>query len=154
MDVRGIFARYKVKKNDDKIFDIIRGKYVHCTPEEIIRQKTIKFLLQKLEVPKSKIVVERSLSTLGVSNSKKRIDIGIFDDENLIMGVIECKAPLAYNEEEAHLQAQDYLFELKTRYFFVTDGYIFNGYYHDTTQFIRLENIPKYDEWYNYPTLL
>jgi hypothetical protein len=87
------------------------------------------------------------LGTLGVEGSRKRIDIGIFDDNNFLIAIVECKDSLLYGNEAAHIQAQDYLFDLGTKYFFVTDGCRFNGYYHDTTQFIRLEEIPKYEQW-------
>lgn len=151
MNVKTIFDRYKVQILDNTIFDSIRQKYVHLTPEEIVRQKAIKFLTKRLEVPQNRIIVERSLCSLGVEGSKKRIDIGILDDDNLLMAVIECKASLSCNKEAAFIQAQDYLFALNTRYFFVTDGCTFCGYYYDTLQFIRLEEIPKFEKWYRYP---
>lgn len=88
---------------------------------------------------------------MGVEGVKRRIDIGVLDEEGLLMAVVECKASLLGIEEAAHLQAQNYLLDLNTRYFFVTDGSTFNGYYYDTLQYIRLETIPKYDQWYNYP---
>ena len=68
------------------------------------------------------------------------------------MAVVECKATKAYNAEDAFVQAQDYLRELNTRYFFVTDGMIFEGYYYDTVEDIKLDTIPKYERWYYYPT--
>ncbi len=148
MNVFSIFSRYKTKIEGNTIFDPIRQRYVHLTPEEIIRQKTIKFLMRRLKVPQDRIIVERSLSTLGVPGSKKRIDIGILDADGLIMAVIECKV---WVSEAAAAQAQDYLEALNTRYFFVTDGEIFEGYYYNTIQFIRLEKIPTYDCWENYP---
>ena len=67
------------------------------------------------------------------------------------MTVVECKASLARNDEAAYKQAQDYLLDLNTRYYFVTDGSVFNGFYYDTAQFIKLEEVPKYDRWYYYP---
>ncbi len=152
MNVNSIFNRYKVKIENDKIYDPIRNKYVHLTPEEIVRQKTIKFLMKRLEVPQNKIIVERRLDTLGVKDVRRRIDIGVLDEEDILMAVVECKASLIGIEEAAHIQAQNYLQDLNTRYFFVTDGSIFLGYYYDTTQYIRLENIPQYKSWYYYPT--
>ncbi len=128
MNVEKIYARYKVQTVGNTIYDPIRQKYVHLTPEEIVRQKTVKFLMKRLGVPQNRILIERSLGSLGVAGSKKRIDIGILDDEELLMGIVECKASLAYDDEVAHLQAQDYLLDLDTRYFFVTDGCRFNGY--------------------------
>ena len=151
MNVKNIFDRYKVQIVEDTIFDPIRQKYVHLTPEEIVRQKTIKYLLKRLHVPQSKIIVERSLGSLGVKGNKRRIDIGILDEEDLLIGVVECKASLTQNSEAAFLQAQNYLLDLNTRYFFVTDGVKFSGYYYDTQQFIKLEDIPKYERWYYYP---
>ena len=151
MNVGNIYQRYKLQIKDSQIFDPIRQKYVKQTPEEVVRQKTIKFLINRLKVPKDNIIVERSLGTLGVAGSKKRIDIGILDEEGLLMAVVECKAGTIRGQESPYLQAQDYLIELNTRYFFVTDELEFNGYFWNTEQFIRLEEIPKYDRWYYYP---
>ncbi len=152
MNVTSIFSRYKLQIKDDKIFDPIRQKYVHLTPEEIVRQRTIKYLVKRLSVPQNKIIVERGLGTLGVEGSKKRIDIGILDDDDMIIAVVECKASVLGAGEAAFLQAQDYLRELNTRYFFVTDGNIMEGHYWDTQQYIRLKEMPKYDRLYYYPT--
>lgn len=152
MEVSKIFDRYKLKIADNTIYDFVRERYVHLTPEEIVRQKTLKFLMNRLGIPKDRIIVERSLGTLGVKGSKKRIDIGVYDDEGLLMAVVECKAPAVFNPEAAFTQAQNYLRELNTRYFFVTDGCSFEGFYYDTIKDIKLKEIPKYDLWYYYPT--
>ena len=69
----------------------------------------------------------------------------LWDESNLL------KASLTRNDEAAFQQAQDYLLNLNTRYYFVTDGDEFSGFYYDTVQFIKLEEIPKYDRWYYYP---
>lgn len=151
MNVSKIFARYKNKVDGNQIYDPIRLKYVHFTPEEDVRQRTIKFLIKRLGVPQNKIVVERTLGSFGVKGSRKRIDIGILDDDNILIAVIECKASLLANSESAFLQAQDYLLDLNTRYYFVTDGSIFDGFYYDTVQFIKLESIPHYNRLYYYP---
>ena len=92
-----------------------------------------------MKVPQDKIIVERALGSLGVAGSRKRIDIGILDADDLIMAVVECKASLIGIDEAAHAQAENYLREINTRYFFVTDGVRFSGYYFDTQQFIKLE---------------
>ncbi len=152
MNVTSIFSRYKPQIKDGKIFDPIRQKYVRLTPEEIVRQNTIKYLMKRLGVPQNKIIVERGLATLGVKGSKKRIDIGILDDDGIIIAVVECKASILGVGEAAFLQAQDYLRELNTRYFFVTDGNIMEAYYWDTLQYIRLKEMPKYNRLYYYPT--
>lgn len=104
--------------------------------------------------PQDKILVERALGTLGLlvaeDKKKQRIDIGILDEEGLLMAVVECKASLLSNTEAAFTQAQNYLLNLNTRYYFVTDGSAFDGYYFDTHQFVKLEEIPTYNKWYYY----
>lgn len=151
MNVKSIFDRYKVRIEDDRIYDPIRQKFVHLTPEELVRQKTVKFLTRRLGVPEDRLIIERGLNTLSVLGIKRRIDIGVFDDEGLLMAVIECKASLAHGSEAAFKQAQGYLLDLNTRYFFVTDGITMDGWYYDTEQNIQLKNIPGYDSWYEYP---
>ena len=122
MKVASFFKRYKVKQRDGRVYDPIREKYVHATPEEYVRQKTIQFLIDYMEIPSDRIVVERSLSKLGIEGDRRRIDIGFFDSEGGFMAVIECKESLVGFNENAFVQAQDYLFDLHARFFFVTDG--------------------------------
>ena len=144
MKVASFFKRYIVKQCKGNVYDPIREKYVHATPEEYVRQKTIQFLIDYMEIPSDRIVVERSLSKLGIEGDKRRIDIGFFDPEGGFMAVIECKESLVGFNENAFVQAQDYLFDLHARFFFVTDGMTFMGYQYKSMNYIQLEEIPKY----------
>ena len=47
------------KKDKKYIYDIIRKKYILLTDEEKVRQLTIKFLIDKLEIPISHISSEK-----------------------------------------------------------------------------------------------
>ena len=38
MKVASFFKKYKVKQREGKVYDPVRGKYVHATPEEYVRQ--------------------------------------------------------------------------------------------------------------------
>ena len=146
MNVTSVFKRYKVKQKEGKVYDPIRKKYVQAKPEEYVRQKTIRFLIDCLKVPSDRIVVECALSTLGVEGDKRRIDIGILDPENSVAAVVECKNSLVGYNEPAFIQAQDYLMDLHARYFFVTDGMIFKGYLYRYMCFEQLEEIPDYED--------
>ncbi|MBQ4302948.1 MAG: type I restriction enzyme HsdR N-terminal domain-containing protein [Lachnospiraceae bacterium] len=146
MNVTSFSKRFKIKQKDGKLYDPIRKKYVQAKPEEYVRQKTIRFLIDCLEVPSDRIVVECALSTLGVEGDKRRIDIGILDPENSVAAVVECKCSLVGHNEPAFIQAQDYLMDLHARYFFVTDGMIFKGYLYRYMCFEQLEEIPGYEE--------
>ena len=97
-----------------------------------------------MEIPSDRIIVERSLSKLGVEGDRRRIDIGFFDPEGGFMAVVECKESLVGFNENAFVQAQDYLFDLHARFFFVTDGMTFMGYQYKSMSFIQMEEIPKY----------
>ena len=50
--------RFKNSENKVSIFDDIRKKFIILTPEEWVRQHTIKFLLEEKNYPKSHINVE------------------------------------------------------------------------------------------------
>ena len=106
-----------MKQREGKVYDPVRGKYVHATPEEYVRQKAIQFLVDYMEIPSDRIIVERSLSKLGVEGDRRRIDIGFFDLEGGFMAVVECKESLVRFNENAFVQAQDYLFDLHARFF-------------------------------------
>ena len=65
MYINHILKRYKLQIDGNRIYDPIRKKYVALTPEERVRQQTLKFMLQRLKVSAGKIGVERSLGSLG-----------------------------------------------------------------------------------------
>ena len=117
MRVTSVFRRYKVKKVRDQVYDPIRKKYVRVTPEEFVRQQTIQFLIDYLGVPQDRIIVERTLSRLGVEGDRRRIDIGILDQEGEITAVVECKESIVGDHEAACVQAQDYLQALHAKFF-------------------------------------
>lgn len=147
MDVYHIFKRYKLKIKQDQIFDPIRSKFVALTPEEQVRQKTIQFLLHHMNVPAERLGVEVALSTLGDKGNRKRIDICIFDAENHLCGIVECKANYIGYRESPYQQALDYVTTLGVRCYFVVDGQDMIGYYYDpqNDQFVQLDTIPEYD---------
>lgn len=117
------------------------------TPEEINRQKVIKYLIGKLRVPKDKIIVERGLASLGVKDSRKRIDIGILDIDGNLLAIIECKDSLPYSDT-VYEQAQDYMTSLGVKIFFVADNNYLSGYYWNGMQFVLIEDsIPIYSKW-------
>lgn len=147
MEIVSVFKRYKVKKVRNEVYDPIRKKYVRATPEEYVRQQTIQFLIDYLGVPQDRIIVERTLSRLGVEGDRRRIDIGILDQEGEITAVVECKESIVGDHEAACVQAQDYLQALHAKFFFVTDGMTFKGYRFKMMSFLQLEDIPHYEEW-------
>ena len=148
MYIHQIFKRYKLSIQEGKIFDPIRKKYVTNTPEEAVRQKTIKLLVQRLGVPENKINVEKSLHQLGDTGNNRRVDICIFDERNVIVAIIECKAHYVGNKESPYIQALDYVMSLNVYNYFVVDGYEIMGFYYNKKlrQFEPYQQIPNYNE--------
>jgi hypothetical protein len=83
---------HKLRSKEGKlqIFDPIRKKYVHLTPEEWVRQHILNLLNQELDYPASRTSVEGGLKYNG---RQKRTDIIVYDELMQPNILVECKAP-------------------------------------------------------------
>lgn len=111
----------KIKKENSKryIFCFIRKKYLVITPEEIVRQLFIFYLIKIKHYPKNKIAVEKQLFVNGLS---KRFDIMVLDEAFQPWILIECKAPSVQIKQEVFNQVARYNLVLKTDLIIVTNG--------------------------------
>ena len=148
MYIRNIFKRYKLNIEGNKIFDPIRKKYVALTPEEVVRQQTIKFLLQRMKIPADRIGVECSLHSLGDLGNWKRVDICIYSPADEIIAIIECKADNYVACDSGFVQAIDYAESLKVRNYFIVDCWDILGYHYvyERNQYDPIEEIPTYEQ--------
>lgn len=93
------------------IFDNTREMLVIKTPEEIVRQKIVCYLKDKMKVPAQMIEVEVPLSHFR-KNAKGRADIVVFgmntDEIRVPIMIVECKSP--------KVVLTDYTIEQATRY--------------------------------------
>ena len=84
-----------LSRPNKQIYDPIRKRLVEATPEEVVRQKLISWMLNDLQYPRVSLVVEKKLSTL-VSNIRipnRRLDILCLDTRSLHpLLLVECKA--------------------------------------------------------------
>jgi hypothetical protein len=100
------------------IWDGIRRKYVVASPEELVRQNTLQFLIENCAYPKLAINVEKVL----VSNSKKlRYDILVFK-ENVPWLLVECKRPEQAIHLDTFYQSLAYNMQLQVPYIMLTNG--------------------------------
>lgn len=125
----------------------IRKRLIKRTPEEIVRQAFIEFLIKEKGVPKEKIAIEYPL-TRARKGDKKRADIIVFGDEDdlKIILVVECKKENWTLTEKDKLQAKYYSNILDANCFIVT-----NGLYHTTLKKFdsidkQIKIIPKYSD--------
>lgn len=138
-----------IRQKKKYFHDPIRNKLVHVTPEEIIRQKVLKILLEN-DIPENMIGVEECLSNYGVE-SKKRADIIInyLSGNNMYpLAVIECKASGIKICDDYLEQAFDYADLIGADYFVVTNGKE-NFYFHYNPEINTYESIvdlPYYED--------
>lgn len=155
-----ICAQYKAIKlhkpalfgGDKYIKDPYRQKYVKLTPEEVVRQKTVQFLMQELKVPFSCIRLEQSMRHYQV-NSNIRADIvieGQHKRKNEInpVAVVECKAEHVMLTEPVAQQAMDYADRMGCDYIFLTNGVTMRAgkWVEEKKTYLWLERLPTYAE--------
>jgi hypothetical protein len=105
--------------NKKYIFGLIRKKYLILTPEEIVRQILLLYLIEEKGFPVNKISVEKEIKLNGL---KKRYDILVFDKELNPIFLVECKSakiPLSQNTFE---QIGRYNITLKVPYLLICNG--------------------------------
>ena len=135
--------RFKNSENKVAIFDEIRKKFILLTPEEWVRQHTVKFLLQDKNYPKSYLNVEKLIK---VNDLKKRYDAVVFEPSGGIFLLVECKAPEVKITQDTFDQIARYNLTLKANYLMVTNG--LNHYFcqmdFEKETYIFLKELPNF----------
>lgn len=111
--------RFKKDGATKLIYDEIRKKFVVLTPEEWVRQHTVRKLREENGIPKSHINVEKQIV---LNKLKKRYDIVVFNSDGSIYLIVECKAPHIQINQTTFDQIAQYNFVLNARYLMVTNG--------------------------------
>ena len=132
------------------IYDPIRKKDVPDTPEERVRQATIRFLLDVVKVPEHLITVEFGLCAID-PKTDDRVDIVV---NNFREGapldrpwlLVECKAPGEYTWEALQVQLNRYLKILTPKYVMLALGDATAYFELDaaTTRFSKIASLPVY----------
>ena len=100
-----------------------RGKAVPATPEEIVRQRILNWLLNVKKWPIGKVELERSYEWVGDPNRQRiRPDIELLGDDDETIVVIECKARGVPLVEAVEKQAQRYALKSDARYIWISNG--------------------------------
>lgn len=126
------------------IFDTIRKKWVAFTPEEMVRQHFVNYLVEYKMYPMSHIANESSIT---VSNVKKRCDSVLYDKSGKPKVIVEYKAPSVKITNEVFAQISRYNIALKVDYLIVSNGV--NHYCvkvdYGTGGYVFLNDIPDYN---------
>lgn len=123
----------------ETLYDPIRKKDVPATPEEHVRQATIRFLLDVVKVPEHAITVEFPLGLVD-PKSDERADIVVSNFRegasiNRPWLMVECKAPGEYTWPELQVQLNRYLKILTPKYVMLALG--------DATRYFVLDPVGK-----------
>lgn len=112
---------FKIKSSADKeyIYDSFRKKYLQLTPEEWVRQNFAFYLVQDLNYPAGRIVLEKSLK---YNQLNKRCDILVYNKEGEPVVLIECKAPEVRIIPSVFDQIAIYNLHFRVKYLIVTNG--------------------------------
>lgn len=126
------------------IFDTIRKKWVAFTPEEMVRQHFVNYLVEYKMYPMSHIVNESSIT---VGNVKKRCDSVLYNKSGKPKVIVEYKAPSVKITNDVFAQISRYNIALRVDYLIVSNG--INHYCvkvdYETGGYVFLNDIPDYN---------
>ena len=134
------------RQQKNYIFDKVRKKYIHLSPEEWVRQHLIHFLLEELAVPMGLISIEKGLK---VNKMSRRTDVLIHNRQGQAVFVAECKAPNIKLNAKVFEQIAAYNLSLNVKYLFVTNGlkHFVCEFDPSSTSFKFLSELPLYKDW-------
>ncbi|CAM4193675.1 type I restriction enzyme HsdR N-terminal domain-containing protein [Bacillus manliponensis] len=137
-----------IRNGQECFFDPIRKKLILITPEEMVRQQVIQFLIKDMQVPTEYIEVEVPMSYFK-KDLKGRADIIVYgeqDNELIPVLILECKAnhvPLTENIFNQVIRYDEMIF---ADMIMVTNGIetIFQAYCESTKLYQTLAITPSY----------
>ena len=134
------------------LYDPIRQKDVSATPEEAVRQQTLHFLTEKLNVPAHLIAIEFPLCHIKKS-SRDRVDILVHDfrESHSISKpwlLVECKAPGEYTWMKLEVQLNRYLKILTPSFLMLAlgDTVRFFEWNIEAGRFFQRKELPEYPQ--------
>ena len=135
-------------RDEGRLYDPIRCFLLAATPEELVRQKTIKFLQNNLGVPVSQIFVEESMAHTK-KGARGRADIVVYRDADCtdVLMIIECKAPhINVHGDEVFRQASGYREILNADYIMLVNGLEAVIYFYNNREYLEVKDIPSFEK--------
>ena len=126
------------------VLDVYRKRFVKLTPEEEVRQRFARYLVEEKGFPASLIMTEYSLK---LNKLSRRCDILVHKPAGHPALLVECKAPEVKISQASFDQVARYNLAFKVSYLIVT-----NGLKHycclidfETEKITFMKEIPSYD---------
>lgn len=126
------------------VLDILRRRYVTLTPEEMVRQFFVNYLIEYRGYPKSLMANEVELK---VGDKKMRCDSILYDMAMQPRMIMEYKAPDIPITQKVLQQVAAYNTQLNVEYFIMSNGtqHVCMHYDESTAKWMMLQEIPLYD---------
>lgn len=140
----------KLKKVDSEIhiFDEIRKRYIHLSPEEWVRQSFTHYLIHHKEYPLSLMANEVDIR---LNKMMRRCDTVVYNNNLTPLVIIEYKRPDVKINQSVFDQIVRYNIVLRVDYLIVTNGitHFCCKINYDKQSYAFLESIPKYSDIYS-----
>ncbi|MDX2001281.1 MAG: type I restriction enzyme HsdR N-terminal domain-containing protein [Chitinophagales bacterium] len=111
--------KFRTEKGQREIFDFIRKTFVALTPEEMVRQHLLHYLVLERGYAKGLLAVEMGLT---LNQLSKRCDIVAYQNEGKPTMIVECKAPTVKLAQNIFDQAARYNQVLMVPYLLISNG--------------------------------
>ena len=102
-----------------KVWDNLRKKNVRLTPEELVRQSFVAWMINALNYPESLMTNEKEVN---LNNTKKRCDSIVFNPDGTPLLIVEYKSPSIEITQEVFNQIVRYNMVLRADYLIVSNG--------------------------------
>ncbi len=133
------FDKYPALISGGKVFDPIRKKWLEATPEELVRQHLIQYLILEKKYPAALIKMEHPLQ---LNTLQKRSDLVVYNRDGKAAIVIECKAPDVKLNDDVLLQILRYNILIKAPYLILCNGVQCLCFYNSEPQ----HQLPDYNQ--------
>lgn len=137
--------RLRTEGGISQVLDVYRKRFVALTPEEEVRQRFARYLVEEKGYPAALMMTEYTLS---LNKMTRRCDILVHKPAGSPAVLVECKAPEVGINQAAFDQAARYNLVFKVRYLMVTNGlkHFCCKINFETEKINFLKEIPAYQE--------
>ncbi len=111
--------RYRTEGEMTLVLDVYRKRFVKLTPEEEVRQRFARYLVEEKGFPASLIMTEYSLK---LNKLSRRCDILVHKPAGHPVLLVECKAPEVRISQASFDQVARYNLAFRVSYLIVTNG--------------------------------
>lgn len=112
--------KFTEKNGQKHVRDLIRKKWLVLTPEELVRQLFVDYLIRRMNYPASRIAVEKQIR---MDRTVKRFDLVIYNSVLSPFLLIECKSPDVRLDEAVVSQVVRYNLAVKADFLCIVNGW-------------------------------